>query len=74
MKKALAIFAAAIAILSSAGAETLSELESKAASGDANALFALGTYYAKGETVTLTLQIPQTNGEYKEQTVDVTLG
>ncbi len=49
MKKALAIFAAAIAILSSAGAETLSELESKAASGDANALFALGTYYAKGE-------------------------
>ena len=31
-------------------------------------------YYAKGETVTLTLQIPQTNGEYKEQTVDVTLG
>ena len=31
-------------------------------------------YYAKGETVTLTLQIPQTNGEYEEQTVDVTLG
>lgn len=31
-------------------------------------------YYAKGETVVLTVQIPQTNGEYKEQTVDVTLG
>lgn len=31
-------------------------------------------YYAKGETVTLTIQIPQTNGEYKEQTLDVTLG
>ena len=31
-------------------------------------------YYAKGETVTLTLQIPQTNGEYEEQTVNVTLG
>ena len=31
-------------------------------------------YYAKGETVTLTIQIPQTNGEYKEQTVEVTLG
>lgn len=31
-------------------------------------------YYAKGETVRLTLQIPQTNGEYEEQTVDVTLG
>ncbi len=31
-------------------------------------------YYAKGETVELTLQIPQTNGGYEEQTVDVTLG
>ena len=31
-------------------------------------------YYAKGETVELTLQIPQTNGEYEEQIVDVTLG
>ena len=31
-------------------------------------------YYAKGETVELTIQIPQTNGGYEEQTVDVTLG
>lgn len=30
-------------------------------------------YYAKGETVTLAIQIPQTNGEYEEQTVDVRL-
>ena len=30
-------------------------------------------YYAKGETVTLTIQIPQTNGEYEEQTVAVRL-
>lgn len=30
-------------------------------------------YYKKGETVTLTIQIPQTNGEYKEATLDVTL-
>ena len=30
-------------------------------------------YYAKGETVSLTIQIPQTNGEYEEQTVEVTL-
>ena len=30
-------------------------------------------YYAKGEKVTLTIQVPQTNGEFKEQTVDVTL-
>lgn len=30
-------------------------------------------YYAKGETVMLTIQIPQTNGEYEEQTVNVTL-
>ncbi len=31
-------------------------------------------YYAKGETVTLTIQVPQTNGEYAEQSVEVTLG
>lgn len=31
-------------------------------------------YYSKGETVTLTIQIPQTNGEYEESTLDVTLG
>lgn len=31
-------------------------------------------YYRKGETVTLTIQVPQTNGEYKEQTIDITLG
>lgn len=31
-------------------------------------------YYAKGDTVSLTIQIPQTNGEYEENTVDVTLG
>lgn len=31
-------------------------------------------YYAKGETVTLTIQVPQTNGEYAEQSVGVTLG
>lgn len=30
-------------------------------------------YYAKGETVTLTILVPQTNGEYVEQTLDVTL-
>lgn len=30
-------------------------------------------YYAKGETVSLTILVPQTNGEYKEQTLDVTL-
>ena len=30
-------------------------------------------YYRKGETVTLTIQIPQTNGEYEETTIDVTL-
>lgn len=30
-------------------------------------------YYAKGETVTLTIQIPQTNGEYNEETINVTL-
>ena len=27
-------------------------------------------YYAKGETVTLTIQVPQTNGEYAEQSVN----
>lgn len=30
-------------------------------------------YYARGETVTLTIQIPQTNGEYEESTLEVTL-
>ena len=30
-------------------------------------------YYSVGDTVTLTVQIPQTNGEYEETTVDVTL-
>lgn len=30
-------------------------------------------YYAKGETVTLTLRVPQTNGEYEEQNIEVTL-
>ena len=30
-------------------------------------------YYEKGTTVTLKIQIPQTNGEYKEQTIEVTL-
>ncbi len=31
-------------------------------------------YYAAGETVTVTLQVPANNGEYKEQSVKVTLG
>ncbi len=31
-------------------------------------------YYAKGETVTLTIQVPQTTGDYQEQTLEVTLG
>lgn len=31
-------------------------------------------YYAKDETVTLTIQVPQTTGDYQEQTLDVTLG
>lgn len=31
-------------------------------------------YYAKGETVSLTILVPQSNGEYEEQTLDVTLG
>lgn len=30
-------------------------------------------YYAAGDTVTLTVQIPQPDGEYEENTVDVTL-
>ena len=30
-------------------------------------------YYAKGEKVTLTIQVPQYNGEFKEQAIDVTL-
>nr|WP_294491671.1 trypsin-like peptidase domain-containing protein [uncultured Mediterraneibacter sp.] len=38
-----------------------------------DALQAQLEYYAKGETVTLTIQIPQTNGEYEEETVEVTL-
>ena len=38
-----------------------------------NALQQQLEYYAKGETVTLTIQIPQTNGEYQESTIDVTL-
>lgn len=31
-------------------------------------------YYAKGETVTLTIQVPQTTGDYQGQTLEVTLG
>ena len=31
-------------------------------------------YYAKGETVTLTIQVPQPDGEYDEQSLDVVLG
>lgn len=31
-------------------------------------------YYAAGESVTVTIQIPENNGEYTEKTVDVTLG
>ena len=31
-------------------------------------------YYAKGETVSLTILVPQSNGEYDEQTLDVTPG
>ena len=38
------------------------------------ALQELLRYYATGETVTLTIQVPQTNGEYAESTVNVTLG
>lgn len=32
------------------------------------------TYYAVGETVTLTIQVPENNGEYTEKSVEVTLG
>ena len=31
-------------------------------------------YYAKGDKVSLTIQIPQSNGEYEEKTVEATLG
>ena len=31
-------------------------------------------YYAAGETVSVTVSIPENNGEYSEKTVDVTLG
>lgn len=31
-------------------------------------------YYAAGDKVTLTIQVPQTNGEYAEDTLEVTLG
>ena len=31
-------------------------------------------YYAKGDKVSLTIQIPQSNGEYEEKTEEVTLG
>lgn len=31
-------------------------------------------YYRVGETVEVTIEVPQTNGEYKEKTVEVTLG
>ena len=31
-------------------------------------------YYAEGDTVTVKVQIPENNGEYKEQSLDVTLG
>lgn len=31
-------------------------------------------YYAKGDTVAVTIQIPENNGEYTEKTVEVTLG
>ena len=30
-------------------------------------------YYARGETVTLTIEIPQTNGEYEDTEIEVTL-
>ena len=30
-------------------------------------------YYAKGDIVTLTVQIPENNGEYTEEEIDVTL-
>lgn len=31
-------------------------------------------YYAKGDTVEVTVQVPENNGEYTEKTVEVTLG
>ena len=31
-------------------------------------------YYKAGENVDITVQVPEKNGEYKEQTVQVTLG
>lgn len=31
-------------------------------------------YYAKGETVKVTIEIPENNGEYTEKTIEVTLG
>lgn len=31
-------------------------------------------YYSAGETIKVTIQIPENNGEYKSQTVEVTLG
>ena len=31
-------------------------------------------YYAKGDTVKVTVQIPENNGEYTEKTVEVKLG
>lgn len=31
-------------------------------------------YYAKGDEVELTIQVPQSNGEYQEQSLNVTLG
>lgn len=39
-----------------------------------NALQEQLQYYEKGEKVTLTLQVPGEGGEYKEQSVEVTLG
>lgn len=39
-----------------------------------NALTKELTYYAVGEKVTLTIQIPENNGEYTEKEVEVTLG
>ena len=38
-----------------------------------DALQAQLEYYAKGDTVTLTVGIPQPNGEYKDADIDVTL-
>ena len=31
-------------------------------------------YYEKGDKVTLTVQIPESNGEYTEEEMDVVLG